>query len=91
LSFKEQKHVLSDSSRQALEKAFEQYRRDMADIASFAENINYEIDHNSVLYSIDETEAKYRDQFFELGKFVASSYVNGYINWDWKQKTGEIK
>ncbi|MCX6402564.1 MAG: hypothetical protein NT032_01265 [Actinobacteria bacterium] len=90
LSFKEQKHVLSDISRQTLEKAFEKYYRDMADLVSFAEDINYAIDHNSVLFSIDETEAKYREQFFELGKFVASSYVNGYINWDWKKKTGEI-
>jgi hypothetical protein len=49
------------------------------------------IDHNSVLFSIDETEAKYREQFFELGKFVASSYVNGYINWDWRKKIGEIE
>lgn len=90
LSFKEQKYVLSDNSRKALEKTFAQYRTEMAEIVSFAENINYEIDHNSVLFSIDESEERYRDQFFELGKFVASSYVNGYINWDWKKKTGEI-
>jgi hypothetical protein len=91
LSFKEQKHVLSDISRKNLEKAFEKYHRDMADLVSFAEDINYVIDHNSVLFSIDETEAKYREQFFELGKFVASSYVNGYINWDWRKKIGEIE
>jgi len=91
LSFKEQKYVLSESSRQTLEKTFEKYHRDMAELVSFAENINYEVDHNSVLFSIDETEEKYRDQFFELGKFVASSYLNGYINWDWRKKIGEIE
>jgi len=88
-NFDDSGYRLSSTSINKLEIAFTKYKNDLAQIVDFAENVDESIKSKLLTDSLDETETKIREQIFELGKFVASSYKSGYINWDWKNKSSQ--
>lgn len=90
IDFSGHKHLISDFAISELVKCFEQYKFDLAQVVGFAKDVDTTIDSNRITADITADEAKFREQFFELGKFIALSHLTGYINWDWKKKTGEI-
>jgi hypothetical protein len=84
--YPDSKFVLSLESRKILADVFQQYRHTLAQITNFADRVDYSIDTSKLVLKLDETEEKFRNQIFELGRFVALSYTSGYINWDMNLK-----
>lgn len=85
--FDESRYLLSDESSETISAAFEKYKNDLTQISDFAKSVDASMKSNLLTNSLTDSEIKIREQIFELGKFVASSYKSGYINWDWKNKS----
>lgn len=85
--FDDSRYLLSDESSETISAAFEKYKNDLTQISDFAKSVDASMKSNLLTNTLTASEIKIREQIFELGKFVASSYKSGYINWDWKNKS----
>jgi hypothetical protein len=80
------KLLLTTEEQDQLQELFNQYKVDAEIAFDFADRINFTVDRNATVPSLDERETEIADELFNLGVFVATSYSGGYIDWTWKQE-----
>jgi len=75
---------LSKESEDRLSASFSKLRSDLNHSMNFGFQINYSINRINLPFSLSKEQEELKTQIFELGKFVATSFESGYINWDFK-------
>jgi hypothetical protein len=72
-------------SKQALDKlrmAFQVLKSQVVDLPGELSDLDCEIDEGNVLETLGIDEKAIRAEIFDLGRFVARSYHDGYISWE---------
>ena len=86
-NFPKSKFVLTQDSRKTLANQFKIYESHLKLLTNFGDRVNYSINDAVLADELSDDEKLIREQIFELGRFVAISHTDGYINWDWKRKS----
>ena len=83
---KNDKYLLGATQQDALANIFNDYKEKLSSVCNFADKVNYSIDIEKVTNKLSEFENLSKNQIYELGRFVASSYETGYMQWNWKNE-----
>jgi hypothetical protein len=75
---------ISEENQARLTQSFSTYRDALQNVTDFADKIDYSIDQNLVTAEPVQSLVDFRNQVYELGRFVGLSYESGYIDWDRK-------
>jgi hypothetical protein len=84
--FEQDKYLLSNENQVKIVQLFKEYRDSLVGLVDFAERIDIDLNHKKIANSIDPVFDTYREQVFELGKFVAAAYETGYVQWNWQNE-----
>lgn len=77
---------LDATGRVKLESIFQEYKRLVSEYLDFASRIDFSVKEEALQSVFTPEQAQTRLEVFELGRFVALSYKNGYLDWAMKRK-----
>lgn len=80
------KYLLGTTQQDALSNIFDDYKEKLSSVCNFADKVDYSIDSEKITNKLSEFENLSKNQIYELGRFVASSYETGYVQWNWKNE-----
>jgi hypothetical protein len=81
---------ISKENQTKLAKSFAAYSEALHLVTNFAGKVDYSIDQNLVTAEPSQVMIDFRNQVYELGRFVGLSYESGYIDWDRRLKVGQV-